>query len=91
MKKQICLILIVLFAASSFRAQQLCMPRDVKAAYARGLRSIDGKPTQKYFQNELTHHIKISIQPPNRRVTGTASHRLQKQQSDSAQELGFPF
>jgi Peptidase family M1 domain len=52
-------------------AQDLYMPRNIKAAYAAGLRSKDGKPTSKYFQNRSTHNIKISVTPPNRRVTGT--------------------
>lgn len=71
MKKQICLILILLLTSLPLAAQQLYMPRNVKGAYGSGLRSMDGKPTAKYFQNKSTHDIKISIAPPSRRVTGT--------------------
>lgn len=62
-------LLLASLVTDSF-AQELYMPRNVKAAYAAGLRSKDGKPTSKYFQNKSTHNIKISVAPPNRRVTG---------------------
>lgn len=64
-------ILLVWTGLSECVAQELYMPRNVKAAYAAGLRSMDGKPSAKYFQNKSTHNIKISVNPPNRNVFGT--------------------
>lgn len=51
--------------------QELYTPRNVKAAYANGMRSRDGKPSAKYFQNSSVHDIKIFVAPPSRRVVGT--------------------
>lgn len=61
---------ICVLAAGLF-AQELYKPRNVKAAYAAGLRSKDGKPTAKYFQNRSAHNIKISVNPPSRYVSGS--------------------
>lgn len=47
------------------------MPRNVKAAYESGTRSRDGGPASKYFQNKSKHDIKITVNPPDRTVTGT--------------------
>lgn len=71
MKAKYTLFLLIVFGATNAFSQDLYMPRNVKAAYKAGLRSMDGKPTAKYFQNKSTHNIKISVDPPSRRVTGT--------------------
>jgi hypothetical protein len=71
MKKRALLLLILVSLSSQLFAQQLYMPRNVKAAYAAGMRSMDGKPGARYFQNKSTHNIRISVTPPSRRVTGS--------------------
>ena len=71
MKVKYSIVLLLVFGIINTYAQELYMPRNVKAAYKAGLRSMDGKPTAKYFQNKSTHNIKISVAPPSRRVTGT--------------------
>ncbi|MFN8475137.1 MAG: M1 family metallopeptidase [Anaerolineae bacterium] len=57
--------------AAALPAQQLYMPRSVKAAYDSGTRSPDGKPGPKYWQNHAAHDITIDVTPPNRTITGT--------------------
>ncbi|HEX6280248.1 MAG TPA: hypothetical protein VFZ49_09585, partial [Pyrinomonadaceae bacterium] len=64
-------LLFSLVLSSSAIAQELCMPRNVKAAYKFNLRSKDGKPGPRYFQNKSVHDIDITLNPPNRRVTGS--------------------
>ena len=64
-------LMLIVFGYNSSVSQELYMPRNVRAAYAAGLRSKDGKPTAKYFQNKSTHDIKISVNPPSRRVNGS--------------------
>lgn len=63
--------LFVCLCTADHFAQDLYKPRNVKAAYAAGLRSKDGKPTAKYFQNSSAHNIKISVNPPSRYVSGS--------------------
>jgi hypothetical protein len=46
----------------------LYMPREVQQAYAKGTRSPDGRPGPNYWQNHAEHRIRVSLNPPNRRV-----------------------
>ncbi len=71
MKIKATVVLVLILGYVTTYSQELYMPRNVKAAYKAGLRSMDGKPSAKYFQNKSTHNIKISVAPPSRRVTGT--------------------
>ena len=48
----------------------LYMPREVQQAVAKGTRSPDGKPGKNYWQNEATHKMRITLNPPNKRVEG---------------------
>ena len=63
-------VLIVTGITATF-AQGLYKPRGIQQVYKNGLRSPDGRPNEKYFQNKSTHNIRISVAPPNRRVTGS--------------------
>ncbi len=73
MKKEIIFLLFVLTLAAvpAVAQDQLFMPRNVKAAYANGTRSTDGKPGPKYYQNKSVHDIRMTIAPPNRTITGS--------------------
>jgi hypothetical protein len=62
-------LLLVPVAPAS--AQQLYMPRDVKAAYAKGTRSPDGRPGPRYWQNTARYTITVTAAPPDRTVRGT--------------------
>ncbi|HCW06012.1 MAG TPA: aminopeptidase [Cytophagales bacterium] len=69
------LLLFVFFAniIFSLSAQDLYIPRDVKAAYAKGTRSMDGKPGKNYWQNRARYNINITALPPNRNIKGEES------------------
>lgn len=67
-------IILSAFIAASFlsvKAQTLYMPRDIKAAYQKGTRSLDGKPGKNYWQNRGVYKIDITAMPPDRNITGT--------------------
>lgn len=53
------------------QAQNLYMPRNVKQAYQKGTRSMDGKPGKNYWQNSARYTINITCTPPNRTIQGT--------------------
>ena len=67
--------LSLLALAGSYSAVQaqttLYMPRDIKAAYAKGTRSMDGKPGKNYWQNRGRYTISITAAPPDRNIKGT--------------------
>jgi Peptidase family M1 domain len=48
----------------------LYMPREVQQAVAKGTRSPDGRPGNNYWQNEATHKMRITLNPPSNRVQG---------------------
>lgn len=69
--KKILLLFLLLFAWANLFAQDLYMPRNVRAAFKNGTRSADGKPGAKYWQNSADYNIKISFAPETRLVSGT--------------------
>jgi hypothetical protein len=46
-------------------------PRNMKAAYAAGTRSRDGKPGINYWENHGRYRITITAKPPNRTIHGS--------------------
>ena len=52
-------------------SQELYQPRQIKQAYEKQTRSLDGKPGKNYWQNTANYNIALTIHPPDRRVNGT--------------------
>ena len=46
----------------------LYVPRYLQQAYANGTRSPDGRPGPRYWQNQADHRIRVTLNPPSRRV-----------------------
>ncbi len=57
--------------SNNVSAQDLFMPRNVQQAYAKGTRSMDGKPGKNYWQNHARYNITINAMPPNATIAGT--------------------
>ncbi|MEP6712449.1 MAG: M1 family metallopeptidase, partial [Ferruginibacter sp.] len=68
-KTVICIALVA--NASYTKAQTLYMPRDVKAAYNKFTRSMDGKPGKNYWQNYGRYNITVTVTPPDRVFKGS--------------------
>jgi hypothetical protein len=49
---------------------ELHVPREIARAYERGTRSKDGAPGPKYWQNHARHTMRLSVSPPERKITG---------------------
>jgi hypothetical protein len=52
------------------QSQSLYMPRDVKQAFKKETRSMDGRPGKNYWQNRGRYSINITAAPPNRTIQG---------------------
>ncbi|MBS1529629.1 MAG: M1 family metallopeptidase [Bacteroidetes bacterium] len=65
------LTVLLAFILSQVSAQELYMPRDIKKAYQKGTRSMDGRPGKNYWQNHARYNISIAVAPPKRDVTGS--------------------
>ena len=63
--------LTILAFSIAAKAQNLYMPRDVKQAYKKETRSMDGKPGKNYWQNHAVYNITITAMPPDRNIKGT--------------------
>lgn len=69
MKRVLLLSATVLTVAIS-SAQELYMPRNVKEAYKKETRSMDGRPGKKYWQNYGRYNITMNVTPPSRNIKG---------------------
>jgi hypothetical protein len=61
---------LMALVAVNVDAQELYTPRNIKNAYAKGTRSADGKPGNKYWQNHGKYDISVTVAPENKLVTG---------------------
>jgi hypothetical protein len=68
------LLTLLLFAGlaetAAAQTQPLYMPRDIKAAFAKGTRSPDGRPGPNYWQNRARYDITVQAAPPARDIRG---------------------
>jgi len=68
-----CVILLALSASCSLQvqSQSLYTPRNVKAAFEKGTRAMDGKPGPHYWQNHSNYNIDLTVTPPGRAIKGS--------------------
>ncbi|GAA4380228.1 M1 family metallopeptidase [Hymenobacter koreensis] len=85
-------LLVAFLLAFSFApglAQQLPVPRNLQATYAKGTRSESGQPGPNYWQNAADYTLKISFDPATRRVAGTVDIAYQNNSPDALPQLWF--
>jgi len=63
-------LLLLLGVNTLATAQELYMPRNIKQAYVNQTRDKSGAPGKLYWQNKGTYNIELSVNPPDRTVTG---------------------
>jgi hypothetical protein len=64
------LLLAGLADTAAAQTTPLYMPRDIKAAFAKGTRSPDGRPGPRYWQNRARYDITVQAAPPARDIRG---------------------
>lgn len=84
------LITLVFLAQNTF-AQDLYMPRNIKEAYAKGTRSMDGKPGKNYWQNHGKYTMDIAVDPKTKIVSGTETIVYQNNSNDTLRNLAIRF
>ncbi|WP_394777143.1 M1 family metallopeptidase [Flavobacterium sp.] len=91
-KKSLQLLFIAfLFLAQNSFAQDLYMPRNIKDAYAKGTRSMDGKPGKNYWQNHGKYTMEISVDPKTKIVSGTETIVYENNSNDTLKNLPIRF
>ncbi|MCH5717266.1 gluzincin family metallopeptidase [Niabella hibiscisoli] len=90
MKKIVGLLGLLAFSVSLV-AQALYTPRNVRAAYDRGTRSVQGLPGSGYWQNKGVYDISVRVEPVSKTVTGTETILYSNNSPDTLQELVIRF
>jgi hypothetical protein len=80
-----------LILAQTGFAQELYMPRNIKAAYAKGTRSADGKPGKNYWQNHGKYTMDITVDAKTKIVSGTETIIYENNSNDSLRNLVIRF
>ncbi|WP_281322362.1 M1 family metallopeptidase [Flavobacterium aestivum] len=81
---------IIVFVQSSF-AQELYMPRNIKEAYAKETRSMDGKPGKKYWQNHGIYTMNISVNATTKEVSGSETIVYENNSNDTLRNIVIRF
>jgi len=85
------ILIVFLFLAQSNFAQELYMPRNIKEAYAKGTRSMDGKPGKNYWQNHGKYDIALTVNADKKIISGTETIVYTNNSSDTLKNLPIRF
>jgi hypothetical protein len=67
----------------------LPMPKEIKRAYERGSRSMDGRPGPAYWQNAADYDISVNVNPAKRLLEGSARISYRNNSPDTLKTLVF--
>jgi len=73
------------------QAQQLYMPRNIKAAFDKGTRSADGKPGKHYWQNKGKYNMSLTVTPSDKVVKGTETVEYTNNSPDTLRQIAIRF
>ena len=79
------------FLVQSGFAQELYMPRNIKEAYAKETRSMDGKPGKKYWQNHGVYTMDITVNPATKIVSGVETIVYENNSNDTLKSMVIRF
>ncbi len=82
---------IALLLVINAGAQELYMPRNIKAAYTKETRSMNGAPGSKYWQNRAVYDITVKVDPVIRIVTGSETIHYSNNSPDTLTALVIQF
>ena len=93
MKKNVLQLVVIafIFLAQNSFAQELYMPRNIKEAYAKGTRSMDGKPGKNYWQNHGKYTIALQVNASTKIVSGTETIVYENNSNDTLKNLRIRF
>ncbi len=83
------LLAIFIFWGWTSTAQPLYTPIQLQKAYAAGTRSADGKPGARYWQNRADYELRITVLPPDNRISGRATIVYTNNSPDTLRRLQF--
>jgi hypothetical protein len=91
MKKLFSIALLACLGGHLASAQELYMPRNIKAAYAKGTRSMSGKPGSNYWQNHGKYNMDIKVDAETKVVSGKEEILYSNNSTDTLKTLAIRF
>lgn len=91
MKKLFSIALLIGLGAYAVSAQELYMPRNIKAAYTKGTRAMNGKPGPNYWQNHGKYNMDIKVDAETKVVSGKEEILYSNNSSDTLKTLAIRF
>lgn len=91
MKKLLSIALLIGMGGYAASAQELYMPRNIKAAYAKGTRSASGKPGPNYWQNHGKYNMDIKVNAETKVVSGEEEILYSNNSTDTLRNLAIRF
>ena len=82
---------LLLLGTVTSQAQELYMPRNIKAAFEKGTRSPDGKPGKHYWQNKGKYDMNLTITPKDKLVKGTETIAYTNNSPDTLRDITIRF
>lgn len=82
---------LIITTNTALHAQELYMPRNIKAAYDKGSRSKDGKPGKQYWQNKGKYDLHIQVNPDTKLVEGTETIKYTNNSPDTLRQVAIRF
>ena len=90
MNKAFFIFLFFIFSFSA-EAQELYVPRNIKAAYTKGTRSLTGAPGPGYWQNRGVYDIKVKVNAVTKLVSGKETIVYSNNSPDTLKVLPVRF
>jgi hypothetical protein len=90
-KHCITLIALLVFTITLTQGQDLYHPRNIKMAYVKGTRAMDGRPGKNYWQNKASYNMTISVTPGTKMVAGTETIAYTNNSPDTLQQVTLRF
>ncbi|HEV8285964.1 MAG TPA: M1 family metallopeptidase [Chitinophagaceae bacterium] len=87
--KLIFFIVALFYCLESVAQQPLPVPVNIKAAYDKGTRSMDGKPGKNYWQNVADYDFKINFNPITRLLNGSEEIAYTNNSPDTLRSIIF--
>jgi len=91
MKKIFSIALLFCLGGYMASAQELYMPRNIKAAYTKGTRSMSGKPGPNYWQNHGKYNMDIKVDAETKVVSGKEEILYSNNSTDTLKTLAIRF
>ena len=82
----ISLLLYVFMSNAGAQENRFFMPSEISSAYAKGTRSFDGRPGDKYWQNTADYKIDVRMHVAERLIDGV-EEVVELQLTDQEKEL----